>query len=246
MIEPRSSFKKVKKVIAVGVVIALVVLASGCSSKDTDQATAAVTVETQKPVVTTLSKEASFSATLRPQNEITVSPKVAGTVTGVIVKLGDYVEKGDILFVIDDKALSLQVEQAYSGVMTARANYEMLTGGQLDQSLQGAKSALENANIQLETAQTNYDNTSALFEAGAASKQQLDGAERQLRSAKLAFESAQKAYNTTKNAVNPASEQTALAALKQAQAAYDLAADNASNALVKSPISGYITQNTLT
>lgn len=58
------------------------------------------------------------TGTIKPVNEVKVSPKVTGLIKKLLVKQGDVVSKGQVLALMDDSNLQGQIE-------AARGNYLM-------------------------------------------------------------------------------------------------------------------------
>lgn len=152
-------------------VLGLALVSTGCSS----QATASVVeesyvpVETQSAATKTLVQSAIFSGKVLSEHEVSVIPKVPGKVTGVSVKVGDKVNAGQVLFVMDTSDLQSTIDSATIGVRSAEINYQMTKDS-------------------LDTAKENLERQKALYEAGAISKVQLEGVETQVASAEKSLE----------------------------------------------------------
>lgn len=117
-----------------------------------------------------------------------ISTKVTGKIAELNVDVGAVVHKGDVLARIDMKEASAQANQAQSSV--------------------------EIAQVTLNNAQTNYDRTLALFQAGAVAKENLESAKKQL--------------------------DTASATVNQARSGLDVINATSSNGVIVAPISGTI------
>jgi HlyD family secretion protein len=77
--------------------------------------------------------------------EVIISPEVSGKVVDVLVKEGEAVKTGDILFKLDDTLLNAQLNQAQTNLASARAG------------LDAANTAFTAAQAGVTTAQTEYD-----------------------------------------------------------------------------------------
>jgi HlyD family secretion protein len=77
--------------------------------------------------------------------EVIISPEVSGKVVDVLVKEGEAVKTGDILFKLDDTLLNAQLNQAQTNLASARAG------------LDAANTAFTAAQAGVTTAQTQYD-----------------------------------------------------------------------------------------
>lgn len=149
-------------------------------------------VEIQLPIDGSLTNETVIVGKLMASNSAVASASVMGAeeILAVNYKIGDFVEKGDIIVVLDTESTEDQVENARLSYMTARRNYEAV-------------------NESLVSAQNNLVRTQTLFDSGVVSRQQLDGAklqassgqlktvESQMLQAKFVYENAQKSVDQT-------------------------------------------------
>ncbi len=123
--------------------------------------------------------ETGFPCTLEGVNDVEIRPQISGFLTKVHVEDGQYVNKGQVLFTIDQVQLQAAVDQAKAAVAVAQAN--------------------------VNTAQTNANNNKILLDkniisasAYQTSADALNAAKAQLEQAKAALTSAQKnlSYST--------------------------------------------------
>lgn len=128
-----------------------------------------------------------FNVSFYPQSSVPVVPKVAGTVAEVYVAVGDRVQAGDLLFVIDDRQYRLQHKQAEAAYQAAQAQ---LTQARV--ALAGAEQGLANARRMLEE-RTQY-------------RQQLQAAESQLKLAESQYQAAKAALAQAETALANAEE----------------------------------------
>lgn len=80
----------------------------GCARKQSNLTEASDTIKVKSQVVkkSIISNPKSYSATLEPKQTATIGFPVPGTVTGVYVKEGQYVQSGQLLAKLDDQAFS--------------------------------------------------------------------------------------------------------------------------------------------
>ncbi|MHC4714079.1 MAG: efflux RND transporter periplasmic adaptor subunit [Planctomycetota bacterium] len=100
---------------------------------------------------------ALFSGSLFPKSYITVAPKVAGRLERLMVDIGDAVNSGDLIAVIDDDEYTQQVEQARAELKVAEAN-------------------VQEAESSLEAEKREFDRVTALREKKIASESEFDTA----------------------------------------------------------------------
>ena len=121
---------KNRSVLTLGLVIALGVSATGCSSKKQTEVTAEkVNVEVQTPGSGEVALDTDYIGTVSPEQQVYVTPLVSGTVTQVNYAVGDTVQEGDVLFKIDDEAAQLQMSSAKAAYSQAAAGVTAATGG---------------------------------------------------------------------------------------------------------------------
>ena len=65
-----------------------------------------------------------FPVTIKGRQDIEIRPQISGLITGVKVKEGESVKKGQVLFVIDQVAYRAALENAVANVEMAKANVE--------------------------------------------------------------------------------------------------------------------------
>lgn len=134
--------------------------------------------------------DASVTGTLQPREEVSVGAKSSGTILAIAVDENSKVKKGQVLFQLDSRDQQLMRQQATN----------QLAGAQL----------------QLKTAQREYDRIKGLVAQNALPQQQLDQLESQVEGARLQIAAA-------KNAIAMSSKQI-------------------SDASVRSPLSGVVTK----
>lgn len=66
----------------------------------------------------------NFAGSLVPKSQFMVAPKIAGRLEKLMVNIGDWVERGQLIAVLDDEEYSQQVRQAEADLLVAQANLE--------------------------------------------------------------------------------------------------------------------------
>jgi len=173
-------------------------LAAGCGQKPAgnpgeNKATPVQVVEAKKD---TLVETSVVSGKLEALASSDVVPGgQGGKVESVKVKVGDRVQKGQTLVVLENTTLAAAVRQA-------------------EQAVVQAESALELAKIDYEQAKANYERGKMLFEQGAIPKAGASGFETAFE---IPYKKAKEAYEKVK----PAALESARAALAQARENYN-------------------------
>ena len=152
---------------------------TSCGNKDqSQQAMQAPLLSVMTVSESNSTLESVIPASLEGENDVEIRPQVSGFLTKVHVKDGQMVQKGQVLFTIDQVQLQAAVEQAKAAVAVAQAN--------------------------VNTAQTNANNNKILLDkniisasAYQTSVDALNAAIAQLNQAKAALVSAQKNLSYT-------------------------------------------------
>ncbi|NRF90830.1 efflux RND transporter periplasmic adaptor subunit [Paenibacillus frigoriresistens] len=239
-----SSRKRKFKSRSMGVIVLLTaaaVLASACSAPG---AKGAATVQlAPKAIKTDVIKKQKISnpieqvADVAAGTTLDVVSKANGEVTEVLKKRGEYVEKGEVLFVIDNKdALSskrkseLSVRSAQESLQQAKDN-KVNNRKDLADNVTRSQTAFKNAEQEYNKVRNEYD-------AGIAVQHQVDQSKQALDSAKMNLDAAQSKLSAFDNSDSISTIQT------QAESA-SLALEDANRSLenyqVKAPGNGILT-----
>ena len=232
-----------KRIIASIVVILTVLSLFGCGGEEkvsNIQTETAVNVTVKSPKRMTIENTVTYTGEIKASQSTSVSSKASGVASVVYKEIGDYVEEGETLLIIDDTDYRTQYNQAQAAYSGAVAQYNSIKNGSTQQTKLQLESALSAAKIEYNNAKTNYDNQKVLYENGAVSKASYDAAVTRFDNAKLNLDSAQNNYDLTINVVLEESKTNAQAAVNTAKVSVQAAQNALNNTVVKAPISGYI------
>ncbi|WP_198135378.1 efflux RND transporter periplasmic adaptor subunit [Alkaliphilus metalliredigens] len=211
------------------------VILAGCSSTTSVEGDEAeptddyVAVEVSQVEMRGLANEATLNGRVFSENEVMVLPRTPGIVDCVNVKLGDSVQKDQVLFVLEqDSSVLLGIEQAEEAVKSATKGTE-----QAAQGIALAENQYKMAKDQYDDAQANLERIKSLYDAGAVPKTQLDQAEMAAADGSLVAARSQ----ITQAEI---SYQQTLGQLRQAEISVDQARTNLNHLEVKAPASGII------
>ena len=248
-----------KKLIAISILTAISLSCSACGAKPDMAATGseavtaiAVNISTIEPL--TIEQYVTVSSKVSSENEVSVIPKVSGTVKEVYVSLGDEVKAGDVLFEIDDTDARLSVQQAQAslnsaqaGLESAQANYEANVGGSMEVQIQQLESSVETYQIQYNDLLKTLEQYQQLYEAGSISKQTLDDMQSSVDKAKLQLDTTKNELELQKNQIaeetkksSQATVNQSEASVAQAQVSLESAQQNLENTKVRAEIDGTI------
>ena len=180
----------------------------------------------------------SFSGTTRAAVESQVSFLVGGTVVRTLVNVGDRVQRGQLLAVLDPSDYQLQAQQARSGVSIAEAQRaQALTGvdaarsgvTQAEAGVAQAEAALAQARAGSELADAEFARIRALYAEDLVPLSVYDGVRTQAETARAAVRTAQAAVSQARAAVGAAQSgvRAAQSGVGAASAATDAARDGA-------------------
>ncbi|WP_289138772.1 efflux RND transporter periplasmic adaptor subunit [uncultured Brevibacillus sp.] len=225
------------------VILALlaITLVAGCSNPQaatppTENVETVTPVQVETVKTGSVSSEAGISAKLAPSEEVQISPKMGGKITSLPVKLGQHVEKGQLLFKLDETELQNTVRQAEAALRVAQASLNQ-TGSSSDQGLVQAKNSLKQAETALADAKLNQQRMQQLFNQGAISAQQMEQANSQLTTAQTSYENAQQSLHA---AGQKTGLQVSEASVNQSAVSLANAREQLANATVTAPISGFV------
>lgn len=146
---------EVKRIILMGLCLFALV---SCNQANQDQS-----ATTDYPLMTLKLENrqltVKYSAVLEGKQDVEIRPQVSGTITRVCVEEGAKVQKGQVLFVIDQVPYKAAVQKAEASVATAEANEAIAK-----QTLDGKKELYQEhviSEFELQTAQNEYKSAQA-------------------------------------------------------------------------------------
>ena len=157
-----------------------------------------------------------FSAKMKGQADVTISPQVSGQLMRICVTEGQQVVKGQTLFVIDSRNAQHELQSAQANLQAAQA------------SLQAAQANMQSAQAQANSAKLEYDSNKNLFDKKIVSSYTLENSLNTYRQAQAAV------------GQSKASVEQARASVTQAQAAVSRARVNLGFCTLTSPVSGIV------
>lgn len=167
-----------QKILKVPALLLLSVIMAGCYGGATpdnggDTANSVVpAVEAVKARYGALPLTERLSGTVRADNQVMLSPEIAGPIAQVYVQNGDRVEQGDALVKIKDDQYQEQLQQAQAGANISRAQ-------------------LKQAQSELRQLQGQFERIKSLRERDLSSEQEFENIQSQVESAEADVELAQ-------------------------------------------------------
>ncbi|MBN2244938.1 MAG: efflux RND transporter periplasmic adaptor subunit [Candidatus Aminicenantes bacterium] len=115
----------------------------------------------------------NFTGTIIPRSQFVVAPKVSGRLEKLRVNIGDWVQRGQLLAILDDEEYNQQVHQAQADLQVAQANLEE-SKSSLDVAERELKRVLElhqkgiSADSELDAAKGNFAAQEARYKVAMA------------------------------------------------------------------------------
>ena len=172
------------------------------------------------------------------QDKVSVSAQVGGEITEVLVREGDEIAQGQLLFRIDPEPYRLEIAQADAAIATAQAD---LTARANDADLSNA--AIDGAREDIGFAQAKYERVRALWERGFSTKADYEAAQHAVSQARESLrlaearQQAARAQLATGAAVPGENPRIASAEAQKASAALSLRRTE-----VRAPMAGRVAQ----
>lgn len=148
-----------------------------------------ITVDLQNPTTGNLMRNTEFIGKIEPAQSVEVYPEVNGKVIAAHFEAGDIVQKGDLLFEIDDTDAQLAYQIAQASYDEKVINTDTMVGSGYDsklisaqKSVESAQQSLNNARLKLKDYNDGYDDS--LISAEKAE----DKAKQKMTKSELAYE----------------------------------------------------------
>lgn len=185
-----------------------------------------------------IERSLQYTGTLTAENTTMVIPKVAGRIEQIYVKENQVVEKGDILFRLDDEVPRLRAEQAKAAWEAARAQYEKAKRGARQEELENNRALIDQAGKDLEAAEKNLERSRKLYEAGTLPKADYEAAENAYRSAETRLENAKRSLRLMEEGAGKEELRMAEANAEAARKQYELALLELDYSSITAPVTG--------
>jgi membrane fusion protein, multidrug efflux system len=210
---------------------ALIAVASpGCSSGDKAQATAgedkARPIKTEPVRAESIRRNVDVVGTLAAEDQVTISAEASGSVSRILVDLGDRVVAGQVLVELDREKLQYSADEQKAALDRALAKYGAASPDRLPPIEQTPD--VQRAAAELLQAKQAFDRAAELYKRQLVPKQVLDDADVASRTKQAAQESAMQ------NAKNLRAD------IAASVAAAKLADRQLRDASIRAPFNGYV------
>ena len=173
-----------------------------------------------------------------------VNTRVPGFIKEIRFDEFQFVHKGDTLVVIEDAEFRLALAQAEAGVKGQKSGTSAVTAGMstTQSNVRVASAGIDEARIQMENAQKDYQRFEQLLQKEAVTRQQYDNVKAQYEAAKARYEAARSRQQATSMVLGEQQQRLGQSAAGEsvAEAQLNLARLNLSYTVITAPCDGYI------
>lgn len=224
-------------------VLGPMLLFTGCK-KDVP-APVEVSVQAEKPEQGLLSEHMVVDAVLAPFAQAAITPKISAPVKRFYVQRGSHVKEGELLVTLEDADLAAAAQDNKGSYEAAQAAYATTTKAQVPEDTQRAELDLAQAQANLGLSESIVKSRKQLFEQGAIPGRDLDTAEAALVQTQAAYNTARMHLESLRKVSREAALQAAKGQLTSAEGKLKGADALVSYSVIRSPISGVVTDRSL-
>lgn len=114
---------------------------------------------------------------IKSENMNTVYALTSGKVEKFLVDIGEYVEKGDVIAILDEENIQLQIEAINAQIDTVNYSLKEAAKPADQEAIESLEYSINSAQIQYNRAKENLENSEVLYEEKAISMEQLNQAQ---------------------------------------------------------------------
>jgi len=200
-----------------------------------------INISTIRVIQGTIRETIEAEGTLAPFETVNVKSKEDGyKVEVVLVEEGDSVKKGQELVRLDVSDYEVNLKKAETELLTAQTTLKKLLEGATELEITQAKTSLEQAQLNYQSARVQFEQNQKLFESGAVSQQELNESQNQMEMYKQNVISAQKKLDDLLDGADTDEIEVARAQLAQAEANVVDAQKKIEYGTITSPIDGVV------
>ena len=173
-----------------------------------------------------------------------VNTRVQGFIKEIRFAEFQYVHQGDTLVVLEDAEFRLALAQAEASVKGQKSGYSAVSAGMstIVSNVRAASASIEEARVQMENAQKDYQRFEELLKKDAVTRQQYDNAKAQYEAARARYEAARNRQQATSGVLGEQRQRLGQSEAGEsvAEARLNLARLNLNYTVITAPCDGYI------
>ncbi|MDE1513775.1 MULTISPECIES: HlyD family secretion protein [Vibrio] len=174
--------------------------------------------------------------------QYSISSKVPGRIDQVMVRKGDQIEKGQLIFTLLSPEIDAKLEQAIAGQKAAGALAQEAEKGSRGQQIQAAHDQWLTAKAAADLAEKTYLRINRLYQDGVVAEQKRDEAQTQSQAAKYTASAALQLYQLAQEGAREETKQAALEKARMAAGAVAEVQAYAADTTIHSWFSGEVAQ----
>jgi HlyD family secretion protein len=174
--------------------------------------------------------------------QYSISSKVPGRIERILVKKGDSVQKGQLVFTIYSPEIEAKLEQAKAGEDAAKAMSEQAQEGAREQEIAIARDKWQQAKAATELLEKTSKRIENLFIGGVVAEQKMDETKTKLKAARLTENAALQLYQMAKEGAREGTKKAAAGKARMAAGAVAEVEAYAADTRIKSWHDGEISQ----
>ena len=174
--------------------------------------------------------------------QYSISSKVAGRIDKVMVRKGDMVENGQLVFTILSPEIEAKLSQAKAGMKAAAAMAEEVYTGARKQQIEAALDKWQQAKAAAELMEKTYARISNLYQDGVVPEQKLDEVYTQLEAARFSSNAAYQMYLLVQEGARDETKKAAAEKVRMAEGAVAEVEVYAADTRIESWHDGEVTQ----
>lgn len=215
----------------------------GCKKKgDEPEEETKVLVEVVPVREGEIAKEIQFTGSIEAKAEVKIYPQTTATVKDIMVEIGDLVQKGDVMALLDSDEMKAQLAQAKAALEVMRAKWAQMETGARPEEIAQAEDLVIKAKAALKDAESNFIRSKEMIERGTISERQFESSEVAYTVAKADLSSAQERLKMLKAGATKEDRDALQAQVRQAEAAVESAQIRLSYARITSPFKGTVSE----
>jgi HlyD family secretion protein len=149
---------------------------AGCGHAKKKSAPVAVAVQAVQVQQQPITQYVHGGGTIFPLHQASLSPKISSPVRAFYAARGQYVHRGQLLAVLENRDLAGATVSASGSLDQAKANYTKVVASSLPEQIQAAELGVKDAGSSLEAQQKLYDSYLWLYQQHAGARKQVDQA----------------------------------------------------------------------
>ncbi|MEK6372187.1 MAG: efflux RND transporter periplasmic adaptor subunit [Acidobacteriota bacterium] len=181
-------------------------------------------------------------ASLVPQTEATISPKVSAQIARMALLTNRVVSDGEVIAVLESRDLAAQRSEATAAVAEAQASMHSTAQGAVPLTNAQDSKAIRDAQAALDNARRIYDRRQTLYEQGGIAKKDLEASQLDLVRARDDLALAEANTTLHRGVTNPSDIRAAEARAAQAKHRLDTLDAQLGYTVIRAPFSGVVTQ----